>query len=538
MSDRWYESAPSKWAFADPMSRGFHWLIGVLLVVGVLSRAAPLLNHEGRLLKQFPTEDGYFMLQIARNIAIGNGMSTAAGTLPTNGTQPLTTFLWAGCFRLAGGDRSLGVAFIHVLQMMIGAVAAFALYQLGCLLLQDSPAGGELAALASAVWYAGPLTAKQTQNCLETGTYTFVVLLVVWALVGALRDKRRPWSWWRCVGLGALLGAAFWTRNDAVFLILAVCLVCIGVGFRGGFAVRGVTETLVMGMTSVVVASPWLIYNMTQFGHLMPISGVSEAMHAGFADNLHLIPVALAEYILAVFPIPNRIEELPAVIAASTLCVAVALGLLIAIARRSDACMRIFLSIVGIYGLGLCLFYGLLFGVGHFVNRYMFPLSPFLALLWAGVVLWIWRHMHWAAGSALAMLLILLAIGLNARVYIKGRHHLHFHVKEWVQQNVPDEVWVGAIQTGTLGFFHDRTINLDGKVNSEALEARKRDEIPQYVIDKNITYLVDWAPTISALYAKRSLFRKHFDWIMNDQQRNVGVLRRKDSLYIRSGRAG
>jgi len=44
MSDRWYESAPSKWAFADPMSRGFHWLIGVLLVVGVLSRAAPLLT--------------------------------------------------------------------------------------------------------------------------------------------------------------------------------------------------------------------------------------------------------------------------------------------------------------------------------------------------------------------------------------------------------------------------------------------------------------------------------------------------------------
>jgi len=94
------------------------------------------------------------MLQIARNIAIGNGMSTAAGTLPTNGTQPLTTFLWAGCFRLAGGDKSLGVTYVHVLQMVIGAFAAFALYRLGRFLLRDHPAGAGLAALASAVWYA------------------------------------------------------------------------------------------------------------------------------------------------------------------------------------------------------------------------------------------------------------------------------------------------------------------------------------------------------------------------------------------------
>ena len=33
----------------------------------------------------------------------------------------------------------------------------------------------------------------------------------------------------------------------------------------------------------------------------------------------------------------------------------------------------------------------------------------------------------------------------------------------WVDANVPDDVWVGARQTGTLGFFHDRTLGLDGQ---------------------------------------------------------------------------
>jgi hypothetical protein len=526
MNDSPHANAPPEPTLVRPTSRGFRWLIGVLLVVGAISRAAPLLNQDGRLLKQFPTEDGYLMLQIARNIALGHGMSTAEGTIATNGTQPLTTFLWAGCFRLAGGDKSSGVAYVHVLQMIIGAAAAFALYRMGRFLLKSHAEGARVAALAAAVWYAGPLTAKQTQNCLETGVYALVVVLVVWTLVAAWRDGKQPWSWWRCISLGLILGVAFWTRNDAAFLILAACLVRVGAGFGGGFALRGIAETFVVGITSVVVASPWLVYNVTQFGHLMPISGVSESMHAGFADNLHLIPVALAEYILAVLPIPNRMEELPAVIAASTVCVAAMVGLLLVVARRGDIRLRTFLLIVSIYGLGLCLFYGLFFGVGHFVNRYMFPLSPFLALLWAVVALWIWRRMRRPAGSVLTVLLVLLVIGLNARVYVRGRDHLHFPVIEWVAANVPDDVWVGAIQTGTLGFFHDRTINLDGKVNPEALEARKHDAIPQYVVDSDITYLADWAPTISTLHEERPLLRKHFDLIENDRQRNVGVLQR------------
>src|SRR5262249_10342240 len=75
------------------------WLtVAGMVAVGLVSRVVPLLNSGGRLLRQFPSEDGYLMLTIARNIALGHGMSVANGTIPTNGTQPLATLLWALCF--------------------------------------------------------------------------------------------------------------------------------------------------------------------------------------------------------------------------------------------------------------------------------------------------------------------------------------------------------------------------------------------------------------------------------------------------------
>lgn len=51
--------------------------------------------------------------------------------------------------------------------------------------------------------------------------------------------------------------------------------------------------------------------------------------------------------------------------------------------------MRLFV-LVGLYLLGFYGFYGLYFGAYFFLERYLFPISPFLALLWAIVVVWAW----------------------------------------------------------------------------------------------------------------------------------------------------
>ncbi len=188
---------------------------------------------------------------------------------------------------------------------------------------------------------------------------------------------------------------------------------------------------------------------------------------------------------------------------------------------------------------GLVGYYGLAFGAGHCLDRYLFPASPFIALMNAACVLALstaLSHVRWArAGQwALAAGLLVVVAGLDGRAYRQGRRHQHFQVVEWVVQNVAPTTWVAAIQTGTLGFFHDRTVNLDGKVNPEALALVKSDRIPEYVAASRwgkeqamIDYLVDW----SAIAGWDALVPVHsnFDLIVDNPQLNLAVFRRKST---------
>jgi hypothetical protein len=133
--------------------------------------------------------------------------------------------------------------------------------------------------------------------------------------------------------------------------------------------------------------------------------------------------------------------------------------------------------------------------------------------------------------TGVTLAIVTLVALLHLKLYRQGSVHQHFQVINWVQQNVPEVTWVGAIQTGTLGFFHDRTVNLDGKVNPAALAALLRREIPTYVVqqefDRNggqIDYLADWFGIAS--WIKLEPIASHFDLIVEDQQNNLAVLRR------------
>jgi len=506
--------------------------LGALLFgIGLVARLAPLLDAGGRLLRQFPSEDGYLMLTIARNIAIGKGMSVADGLQPTNGTQPLATLLWAGVFRLAGGDRQLGVLGIQLVEVALSGLSALLLFALARRLWRGLAHGETAALLVSAAWFAAPLCVTHSMNCLETGLYTCIVIAV--ARIFADSPQPEPWGMRRCLAIGALLGAAFWSRNDAVFLVLAACLVHVGfvlIDARKSL-MRRVGETLAFGATSVAAAAPWLAYNQLRFGAIVPVSGQSEALEARFGENLVNAPISLFEYATLYLPIPGSLEREPWVLLVATAtCAAVAL-LVARVLRSGEPAARAVAALGAVFGIALVAFYGLSFGAGYFFSRYMFPLSPFLALL-AGSVLRRARELAdargWAAVSfAAALVLLALAVGLDLRLYRNGASHMHFQVVEWVKNNVPDDAWVAAPQSGTLGFFHDRTINLDGKVNPAALAVRKRDgAVTRYVLEqRQIAYLADWEGIAS--WAQQPPIAAEFELIVDDPEHNLAVLRRR-----------
>jgi hypothetical protein len=67
-----------------------------------------------------------------------------------------------------------------------------------------------------------------------------------------------------------------------------------------------------------------------------------------------------------------------------------------------------------------------------------------------------------------------------------------YDVAAWVNRNTEKDDRIGVLQCGMIGYFSDRrVINLDGKVNREALKAMKKDDLIEYVREEKIDIIID-----------------------------------------------
>lgn len=513
-------------------TRAFSILILSLFLLGAIVRLTPLLD-ETRMFKSI-TEDGYLMMTIARNMALGKGMSTSQGEIPTNGTQPLTTGIWAAGFWLFKGDKTLGAMWVIWMQFIISGIAALLLWLAGKQIFHSHRSASTVAALAAATWYASPTTLKHSMNGLETGLYALCVIgISLFFSIAAVHT----WRLWRYAVVGVLLGLTFWVRNDAVFFIFAACVTHI---LRGSwdweYLQERLLQVLVMGASSVAIASPWLINNVVKFGHLMPISGQSESMIAAISESALLVPAISMEYLLAFIPVMGYglvVDKWTAVL--SILSLFLAFGLVLWHWRQFHAPERRLVMIAGVFGLCLVIFYGIFFNVPHFIGRYLFPVSPFFVLLWAAVVVSGWHQLQ---NTRARLALPAVAVGFagylvlaHAQAYwgsqpYLGSFHYHWQVVEWINKHLPENAWAGALQSGTLGYFHDRTVNLDGKVNPEALLARQTNKLPEYIQQKQLEYIIDWTASEMWIGGKDVLAKAKMRRILADGSENLAVWQR------------
>lgn len=512
--------------------RCFPLLVALLLAIGVLVRGLPQFMGPDRYLQHYATEDGYLMLTIARNIAIGLGMSTAEGTMPTNGTQPATTFVWALGFLATGGDKTAGVWVALMLQWLAAMVSTWLLFRVAAIVLAGWRHGRAAAWLAAAAWTSSQRTCAHVMNCLETGFYALALLGFARAFFAG-GDPLRAWTTRRSLGLGLILGLVFWVRIDAVFLIAVVCVVrCLfAAGFRFAPSASQLRSAIVTGATAVVVASPWLIYNKIRFGHFTPVSGISQSTGATFGANLQHTFRALTEYALMVVPFPQSVIGATWLVVSSVLVTLAVVAMAVLAYRRGNHVVRTALVVFGGFVALLFCYYGLMFGAAHFVTRYMFPASMVLAVLTSGTLVALWAGMSsrgqvvaFAAGG-LGLFAIVGATEL--RTFQKSARHLHWQVVDFVR-TLPATTWVAAVQSGTLGYFHDRTINLDGKVNPEALAALLQgdDVWHQYIVGSKAEFIIDWVGFARFPADHPQQYAGKMEVMVEDPENNLAVLRR------------
>ncbi len=506
------------------------FLAFALTAVALCVRVAPIVEGGDRLQRQCVSEDGYLMLTIARNLAMGHGFSVSDGLIPTNGTQPLCSLLYAACYVAVDSDRLLGLYPVVGVQIVISLAIATLIYVFTSRIFYTNGVAKIVSLIAAVLWFASPTSLMHSQNGLETGLSAFAVLIAIGLYDRDQRKLLNSMAWMSCLLLGVVLGVTFLARNDSCFLIAVMLIIHVLRSHQQGLWRRGLLQACVIGSVSVLVALPWLWFNVTKFGHLIPISGRAEALHVPFAGNFSQALVAMVENMLVVFRIPETIQHQPIVeiISGGLLVVLIASAWLKKRWLKENFSPGV-LILAG-FVTALFVYYSLFFGMPSFLSRYFFPATMLAVIAGPRIVYAIVKRFQtltqplFAIGVSVAVTLA--CVAFDVRIYTKGEQHQHFQVVDWVSDNVPESVWIGAVQTGTLGYYHDRTINLDGKVDPYALAARQQDMIPQYVIERNVEYITDWW-SVATTWSKLPAYSVNYELAVADKELNLGVLRRR-----------
>jgi hypothetical protein len=151
-------------------------------------------------------------------------------------------------------------------------------------------------------------------------------------------------------------------------------------------------------------------------------------------------------------------------------------------------------------GLGaLPVVYYVFFWAAHFYPRYTAPLAIFGLLALALAAARLGRFRAPTAIGAVALL-----AGVNAAAAVADLHSGrigdgHAVTAGYVARRLPPPAKVGAVQSGVTGYYNDNVVNLDGKINQDALEAMRDGRIEDYVERSGIQYVVDWEGVILGL---------------------------------------
>ncbi|MFN7189956.1 MAG: hypothetical protein ACK5U4_00775, partial [Rhodospirillales bacterium] len=154
---------------------------------------------------------------------------------------------------------------------------------------------------------------------------------------------------------------------------------------------------------------------------------------------------------------------------------------------RASALLR-FAGLLLLCYAGLVVYYTRTFFADWFYIRYFAPLSLIAFVYLPALLAARLPRAGAAMGIAASLVAAMLLAGAWQSLGLFGAS-AHHRQAALVAEYVPPEDVVAAGQSGTLGFLRDRVVNVDGKVNPEALKWRGR--IPEYLDVRGIRWFVD-----------------------------------------------
>jgi hypothetical protein len=469
--------------------------IALLIIITIVTRLALAFRPETQLTQRLYQEDAYYSLTTANHLAHGNGFSVD-GVHPTNGVQPLIVVLYSICFFISGADKWLGLRLTFGLMAIIEALCVVLIYKAIQTFKRKDKQYSIDPAMAGAVGWTF-LFANLIHNAigLETGLYAMMILwsLYLYGRILELEKQGERIANLRWIGFGAQLGLLVLTRIDGVFFVGAICLLEL-------IKRRNLLPSFLIGIFAVIVSSPWWIYNYTKFGSLMPISGQSESIGSALLLNIQFSLTTIANTFLVLFYQESELGV--TVIRLSTVSILIIVAMVLwrqygrAYIKKSYEPR----PLIALFIASACLvvYYTFFFNAPHFIGRYFHPLR--VAVLLIVILCLPALYERWKASSKFSIVRIAISCYLAIGIAYNAAHYIYnfttkdvnalYQAGKWAEQH--PEHKVGMTSSGVAGFISNNVVNLDGKVNYDALLARHHDSLGYYVVNSGIDVLADW----------------------------------------------
>jgi len=439
-------------------------------------------------------DDAYYFFTIARNLAAGLGI-TIDRIQWTTGFQPLWGLLCAPPFALAADRWALGIIYAFSLALWLASAVLFVRFVRRA---SATEASAPAIAVIATLFLCEAQFSSTYFNGMETGLY---LTLLLWLLVEFQRYLQAPAGQVtarQVAGVGVVAGLTMLARNDGFFLCGALLAAALFAGRRR----RPLRDCATVVAIASVMVVPWLVYCQWVTGNPLPQSGLATSValrgHPALESILRKIVLSIEP--LGFLKMRTLADDHFVTTAAAVSLAAAALAVCWRRARPAMVDRASGLVLFAFTAADACLlaYYIGFSAAGQFFERYFAPLKLLVFLLLALLLVRaLARAGRSHAASAALAAAALTTVGSNLywiwRDYgMPWRSHLGREAYEIVRSPYAgDGSRIGLAESGRLGFLYpERVVNLDGKVNVDALHALLAGRLDRYIRSADLDYVM------------------------------------------------
>lgn len=453
-------------------------LLAILLLLEAISAALYLLTSRQL---GFPLDDAWIHQTYARNLGLHGIMAFSPGVPSTGSTSAGWTVLLA-----LGYFLHVPFFFWAYLWGCIFAIAtAFSAAHLSYKYFGNFGNASIVAVLCILEWHL----AWSAVSGMEISLFIFLSLLFLLLL----HHSAAPY--W----MGLVAGLAFLVRPEAVLLI-AMYGIKILIENRADLRKLFITAAI-FGAVSLIIISPWMLFNLTYSGRPFPSTISSKFIQYGY-------PISVGKSMQFIWNVFLYFLSGPLMLLVP------GAGFTVYTALRQK---RSALYYAAAWSLTLILVYAVALPAIYHHGRYLMPLIPVLAIFGVeGMTTLFERYrikqrLQTITWLAVAVMVIALWIdgASTFALQIKLLTDHHADVAHWVDKHAPKDAVIATHDIGIVGYITQRQIiDLAGLVTPEVIPLMSdQTKLAQYVRERGATYVIVFTgyyqPLLKELNAQR-----------------------------------